>query len=67
MTKKYILACTRCGTDVDIEEIFGGWVKNLDTAIDDCLCPCCLVLHVSDLEKEIDRLEEIVKELTNKE
>ena len=68
MTKKYktIYACTRCGTGVDIEELFGGWVRNVDTIAEDCLCPSCQIVRTMTLEKEVDRLNAEIETLTNK-
>jgi len=69
MTKKYktIYPCARCGTDVDIEELFGGWVRNVDTIAEDCLCPSCQIVRTMALEKEVDLLERKIETLTNKE
>ena len=66
MTKKYktVYMCMRCGTDVDIEELFGGWVRNVDTIAEDCLCPSCQILRTMDLEREIDRLNKKIETLT---
>ena len=61
---KTIYACMRCGVDVDIEELFGGWVRNIDTVAEDCLCPGCQILRTMDLEKEIEVLNKKIKTLT---